>query len=424
MSALDDIAKIEDSIIAILLGYPDLVLSLPIDITLFDKRRLELTAIIKLTGRGIVADIFTVSDELKNNDLVYELGCLQKDLGVSRHNYSHLIKTLKAKVTDVRIYKTLSKSLKSIEKGQEATKVLGKLVSDALVLVTSNSERKHDFSSKEMMSAMIDKLEDIHDRDGKPLGVKTGISKLDDVLGSLHPSDMCIVGARPGVGKTAMGVTVMLNVAREGHKVGFISTEMSVDQIAFRASAQISNLNSRKYRKADFEEKEWPRITASVKQLSEMPIRICDKPVMKVSDVMLQCQAWKLDGGIDFIIIDYLTRIRPDQSSGSQHIDVGEIATQMKNIARDLNIPVMVLAQLNRQSSSRSDSNPRISDLRDSGVIEQEADSILLLHRDEDDNGIKHSLIIVGKNRHGECVEASVNFDEQVGRWWCEDNNF
>ena len=159
----------------------------------------------------------------------------------------------------------------------------------------------------------------------------------------------------------------------------------------------------------------------------------------KISEVIMQCRAWDMLARLDVIVIDYLTRIKPDKTANNQNLDVGEVVTAMKNMARHMNIPVIVLAQLNRESAKRANKKPTMADLRDSGIIEQEADCILLLHRDEERTEIvsrshsafwekpgvdevfypEQTLIIVEKNRHGEAgIDLMVNFDKKIMRWF------
>lgn len=427
MAVRDEIADLEDRILTVLMLEPSFATTEPLDLAWFTKRKAEVHAIIKLTGQGITPDIFTMADELANPNSAHELAVLIHNFYGVKENYSSYLASLKQKVRDLTIFEKLREGMREIAGGNEAAQVLGKLVTDSLSLLSEAHDRQYSFSAKDMMKAMVDKLETILDsNENGGLGVKTGISKLDRVLGALHPTDLCVVGARPGVGKTAFAITAMLNAARNGAKVGFISTEMSVDQIAFRIASQVSNLDSRKFRRAEFDDAEWSRVSAASTQTAHLPIRICDKPAMKISDIVMQCRAWELGGGLDLVIVDYLTRILPEKASVNRVQDVGEIVTQLKNLARDLKIPVMVLAQLNRNTANRADHEPRMSDLRDSGIIEQEADSILLLHRESSDDlkkDLKKDLIIVDKNRHGECVRALVHFDESTGRWFWDDED-
>lgn len=427
MAVRDEIDNLEQIVISCLLNAPELVLSQPLDLELFPRFKNVIHAMVRLSGRGVVVDIISVVDEMEamGAELVgiAFLGELQLHMPCSPKNYPIYLRKLRDKVNDLTVFESLREGMKVIAAGNPSNEVLGRLVSQSLRLFTDSAERQYSFKTKEMMQIMVDKLDEIYSQDSgnKSLGIMTGLSKLDDVLGGLHKSDMCIVGARPGQGKTSFGITVMINAAKKGLKVGFISTEMAVEQISFRVAAQVSGLDSKRFRRADFDDQEWARITSTLALTQNMDMRICDKPLMRISDVMMQCRAWDLDGGIDLVIVDYLTRIKPDTVTNNQNLDVGEIATQLKNLARDLKIPVIVLAQLNRNVANRADQKPRMSDLRDSGIIEQEADSILLLNRQEDESGNNYCSIIIDKNRHGECVEAVVNFEETTGKWWCDE---
>lgn len=294
--------------------------------------------------------------------------------------------------------------------------VISNLMQHTLKASASDSIN-HSKTIREAMSAFVDRLDEMYEaRDVGGIGLKTGITSLDKILGGMHPGDMSIVGARPGVGKTAFGLSVLLNLAKSGKKVGFISTEMSADQVILRITAANTGISGARLRDADLSDEDWPRLTSAVNRVVDLNFRICDKPAMTVADVMMQCKAWAIDGGVDFICIDYLTRVKPAKSSGNQTNDVGDVVTGMKNIARQLNIPIMVLAQLNRKVEDRKIKKPITADLRDSGVIEQEADSILLLYRDEDDEAAP-SEIRVQKNRHGECATAECYFNPETMQW-------
>jgi replicative DNA helicase len=213
---------------------------------------------------------------------------------------------------------------------------------------------------------------------------------------------------------------MLLHALRKGLRVGFFSSEMSVDQVMFRFSSQMAHIDTALYRRADFDEDQLTRLTSQAQVFSKFNIRVCDKTSVRVSEIALRSRAWAMDGGLDLIVVDYLQRIHPDKDSGNRNLDVGDIAVSLKNLARDLNVPVVALAQLNRGNMNRAEKKPRMSDIRDSGIVEQEADSILLLYR-SDENDIPYASVIVDKNRHGEAgVEAVVNFDARTMRWFCD----
>jgi replicative DNA helicase len=279
---------------------------------------------------------------------------------------------------------------------------------------TSTEGKAHNYTSKEAMTVFIDKLTEIHDaKDSGGIGLKTGINDLDNVLGGLQPSDMTIVGARPGVGKTAFAISILHSLAKKGKRVGFFSTEMAVFQVMGRLASLEGNIPAAKLRHADLDDLDFARLSNATNSITGMDFRICDKPAITVGELAMQARAWQADGGIDFIAVDYLTRLHPDKPSQNQVQDVGNIATALKNLARNLNIPVMVLAQLNRGSTNRADKTPVMSDLRDSGVIEQEADQIIMLYRPEEGA----AEVIVDKNRHGECGVVRCIFEPNTMHW-------
>lgn len=411
-----DNKQIEETVLGILLRTPSLLTTQPIEIEWFLTYRKVITGIMALASKGIEVDVLTVAEE--TGLALDKIAALQLETFGAKENYGHYLKELQKRHQALMIRNLLNKSLESLNNGEESEAVVSKFISETL------RDSRADDCTHDMDSALvkfIDHLELTFDsKDSGGIGLKTGIARLDNALGGMHPSDLVIVGARPGVGKTAFSTTVCLNIARLGKKVGFFSTEMSVIQLTSRMASIQAHIAAKKLRDADLSEQEYTRLTAASIALKNAYIKICDKPSIKASEIIHQSKLWQMNGGMDFIIVDYLTRIRSDNPSGNQNLDVGEIVTQMKNIARMLKIPVMVLAQLNRNSESRADRRPRCSDLRDSGIIEQEADQILLLHRpeyDPDNPDNAYSEIIVDKNRHGECGIVQCAFVQNLMKW-------
>jgi replicative DNA helicase len=292
------------------------------------------------------------------------------------------------------------------------------LIADA-IKISSAEGKSAVYNAKEAMSVFINRLDEIYEaRDTGGTGLKTGIATLDESMGGMHPSDMAIVGARPGVGKTAFAVSIMRNVAKQGKRVGFFSTEMSVFQVMSRFVSIESKINAHKLRQADLDELDFARITAATSAIMGFNLRICDKPAITIGELSMQARAWAADGGLDFIAVNYLTRLHPDKVGFNQNLDVGLIVTGLKNLARNLNVPVMVLAQLNRSGAQRKDKRPVMSDLRDSGIIEQEADQILMLYRPDEDSETEFPPeIVIEKNRHGECGIVRCEFEKSTMHW-------
>ena len=402
----------ERQVIGVLLMNPEKVLSEHIEARWFERHYRVIEAMIALAGKGITIDVFTVSKEMGGKGLS-SLIEIQKDSWASEKNYSMYLAKIKVDFEARVVVSSVKKALIELETGAKPSAVITSLIADSIKVSTAEG-KNYNYTAREAMTVFVDRLSEIYEaKDSDSLGLKTGIAGLDDVLGDMQPSDMMIVGARPGVGKTAFALSVLRNIAKTGKRAGFFSTEMSVFQVMGRLTSLESGLLASKLRKADLDDEDWPRLTAATQVIQGLSFRVCDKPAITVGEILMQSRAWAADGGIDFIAVDYLTRIQPDKPKENQTISVGEIATSLKNLARILNIPILVLAQLNRGSEKRADRTPVMADLRDSGVIEQEADQILMLYR-PDDGGAE---VIIEKNRHGECGVVRCVFEPTTMHW-------
>lgn len=404
----------EQAIVAIVLRSPDVFSKHDINAEWFSKWRGVIQAFFSLSAKGEEIDIFSIAEELKSTSVRDDLIHIVKNSHGAVGNLPKYIAGLRDMWRADALHCALESSMSCLAGGGSVDEVVSTLMQSTLKASTSETKR-HEFSMKDAMGIFLDRLEEtFEERDKGGIGLKTGLHDLDSMLGGMHPSDMIVVGARPGVGKTAFASTVLMNMAKSGVKVGFISTEMSASQVMLRFTAMDSGISGHRLRDASLGDSDWSLLTSTVNRLTNLPLRIYDKPNVTIADVSMQCKAWMIDGGLDFVVIDYLTRVKATKSSGNQVIDVGEVATGIKNIARQLNIPVMVLAQLNRAAAER---RPMMSDLRDSGVIEQEADQILMLYRDKD-NELAPAEILVEKNRHGESMaKIMCLFEKDTMRW-------
>lgn len=415
---------LEQIIVGIILRHPHLFVTIPLSSGWFDHFKKPIEAMFQLTEEGIEIGAYDVYEKLKEFSFIdgFSLDLIvdwQLNTYGAASSYGRYVEKLRMYFEDTGICSALETAANDINNGQKSTEVLSGMFSK--LNQTKTSSTNFNSSMEQVVELVVNKIEEVNDAKASGgLGLKTGINRLDEVLGGLHSSDLVVVGARPGVGKTAFGLTVMLNMARQGKRIGFFSTEMSSVQVGCRMVAMESGVNAMNIRDASLSEFEYRKIITATKELSDYPIRICDNPSISSGEIMSQSRAWAMDGGLDFIVVDYLTRIRVEKSSGNQNLDVGEIVTGMKNIARLINIPVMCLAQLNRQSTQRTDKRPYMSDLRDSGIIEQEADQILMLYRenlDDNQNDQKSAEIIVEKNRHGQCKNIISQFNPQIMKW-------
>ncbi len=291
-----------------------------------------------------------------------------------------------------------------------------------------------------------------YQRGGGMAGLSTGLADLDKQLGGLHPSDLLILAGRPSMGKTSLATNIAFNVAKaykkglktdgqegtvDGGVVGFFSLEMSAEQLAGRVLAEASEISSHKIRQGDMTEDEFRRFVEAAKTLEACPLFIDDTPALPISQLAARARRLKRTHGLDLLIVDYLQLCRG--TAENRVNEIAEISMGMKAIAKELQIPVIALSQLSRQVESRDDKRPQLSDLRESGSIEQDADVVLFVYRGEyykerekpDETNMEATQkwveemerlhgkaeVIVGKQRHGPIGTVELSFEAQFTRF-------
>lgn len=285
-------------------------------------------------------------------------------------------------------------------------------------------------------------------------GISTGLVDLDNRLGGLHPSDLLILAGRPSMGKTALVTNIAFNVARafkrgiktdgtegttDGGVVGFFSLEMSSDQLATRILSEASRVPSENLRRGNLTEEEFRRFVEAAKELERCPLYIDDTPALPINAVHARARRLKRQHGLDLLIVDYLQLLRPASAKDNRVNEVSEITQGLKAIAKELDIPVIALSQLSRQVENREDKRPQLSDLRESGSIEQDADSVMFVFREEyyrerekpSDDNVEAMMkwqedmsrlhgkaeIIIGKQRHGPIGTVELAFEGQFTKF-------
>lgn len=297
----------------------------------------------------------------------------------------------------------LGEFLASVNLSGDPDEAVGRLLGGLIEM--NRSDRVTSTTMRELMARMVVEIDCAAERAsrGESVGVPTGFHGVDRYLGGLHRSDLITVAARPAVGKTAWMLSVALNAARAGHKVGIVSAEMAALQLGSRALSGASGVASHKLRNGHFSDAELGAITQAMAKLAALPIRIMDPDRCRPSDVLMQAHVWAASG-LDLLAVDYLQLLSPDRRDPNRAREVGEMAKHLKSIAKALNIPVVTLAQLSRKCEERGDKRPMMADIRDSGEVEEASDQVLFLYRDcvynqsADPYGAE---IIIGKNRHG-----------------------
>ncbi|MDJ1017174.1 MAG: replicative DNA helicase [Paracoccaceae bacterium] len=307
-----------------------------------------------------------------------------------------------------------------------------------------------------------------YQRDGHLSGLATGLNDLDKILGGLHRSDLIILAGRPSMGKTSLATNIAFHIAksyRKGRKpdgaegavdggvVGFFSLEMSSEQLATRILADEASVSSELLRRGDFNEAQFRDVVEAAKTLEACPLYIDDTPALPIAQLAARARRLKREHGLDALVIDYLQLVRPTSSKDSRVNEVSEITQGLKAIAKELDIPVVALSQLSRQVEAREDKRPQLSDLRESGSIEQDADVVMFVFREEyykerekpgdhdteamakwqEEMANLHGLaeVIIGKQRHGPIGTVKLAFEGQFTRfgnlarsWQRDDDRF
>ncbi len=265
-----------------------------------------------------------------------------------------------------------------------------------LFTLAQAGEIKGDFRSfTNVLTGAVQMIETAFNKAGRVTGVPTGLSGLDEKLGGLQPSDLLILAGRPSMGKTALAVTIAANSAateapeaeRDRHQnyvVGVFSLEMSAEQLAMRLLSAEAQIPSDELRRGQIGEDDWPRVVRASQGLAERALYIDDTPALSIAALRTRARRLKRTTGLSLLVVDYLQLVRGTASNQSNRVqEIGEITQGLKAIAKELNVPVLALSQLSRAVESRDDKRPMLSDLRDSGTIEQDADVVMFVFREE-----------------------------------------
>ncbi len=266
-----------------------------------------------------------------------------------------------------------------------------------------------------------DRIEYLHAHQGEPLGVPTGFIDIDRLLGGMQRSDFIIVAARPSVGKTSLCLSFARNAARHGMHVAIFSLEMSGEQIVQRIVSAETGIDTQRLRMGDLRDDEWPLFVQATGKLAELPIYIDDTP--SISALQLRTKARRLhsEHGLDLVLVDYLQLMTGDIRSENRVQEVSYISRSLKAVARELDLPVVAASQLSRAVEQRTDKKPVLADLRDSGSLEQDADVVMFIYRDElyhPETEQQHIAdIIVSKHRNGPTGTVQLFFRNRLAQF-------
>ena len=395
-----------------------------------DANRVIYQAILDLYETGSPADLITLTDELSRRGKLDEIGGVsyvsslanQVPTSANVDYYGHIVE--RAAILR-RLIHAAGQIAAVAYNEPDATVALDE--AEKLVFNVSQRYTRNDFDHiSETLREYIDKLDSLHEQRGSIVGVATGFSDLDKMTGGLQKSDLIILAARPSVGKTALSLSLAHNTAlKHGHGVAIFSLEMSKEQLVARLLSMDAAVDQQRLRTGYIDDDEWERISESVGRLSEAPIYIDDTPGITLVEMRSKARRLMMEHGFDLLVVDYLQLMQGASSArgGRENRvqEISDISRGLKGLARELNVPVLALSQLSRAVESRTEKRPQLSDLRESGSIEQDADVVMFIYRDEvynpDTDRKNIADIIVAKHRNGPVGQVSLYFQAAQTRY-------
>lgn len=369
-------------------------------------------AIVNLYNRSEPIDIVTVKDELTSMGLFDKVGGLEylvmlPDKVPTTANVEKYINIVEEKATLRALIKTANEI---IELGYDQTEDVEDIMESSekkiFDIIQKNNQKSYT-PIKDVLIESFTKLEELYNQKTRITGVPTGFIELDYKTAGLHGSDLVLIAARPAMGKTAFALNIAANAAlRANTPVAIFNLEMSKDQLVDRILCMEAMVDSNKVRTGKLEEDDWAKLAGVVGPLSDSNIYIDDTPGISIMEIRTKCRKLKMEKNIGLIVIDYIQLIQGSgKKNASREQEISEISRSLKILAKELNVPVIALSQLSRAVEQRPDHRPMLSDLRESGAIEQDADIVMFLYRDDyynkDSEEKDISEVIIAKHRGG-----------------------
>ncbi|NLY67163.1 MAG: replicative DNA helicase [Tissierellia bacterium] len=368
-------------------------------------------AIVSLFNRDEPVDIITLSEELKKRGTLENVGGVTylTDLtgGVlTTTNVKYYCDIVKEKAILRRLIESCDNI---IAKSYEDTEDVNSIIEEAeksIFDITQGRIDKGFAPLKDVLLESFSKMEEMAAREGELTGLTTGFIDIDNKLSGLQKSDLILLAARPSMGKTALGINIATNAAlKAGASVAVFSLEMSKEQLVQRIISSVSHVNLQKIISGNLNEDEWLQIIDSMGPLSQAKIYIDDTAGISLTEMKAKSRRLKIERGLDLVLIDYLQLMQIDGRAENRQQEISAISRGLKALAKELDCPVIALSQLSRAPELRSDHRPVLSDLRESGAIEQDADVVMFLYRDEyynkDTDKKNIGEVIIAKHRNG-----------------------
>ena len=393
--------------------------------------RLIFRTIEQLAEKQIPFDVITISEALESvgelddaGGLSY-LGLLAKDTPSAANivTYANIVRDRSVLRQLIHVGTEISDSAFNTE-GRETADLLENAEREVFKIAEQRQRGQGGFTPiKSLLAKAVDKIEIMFGQEGSITGASTGFTELDRLTSGLQPADLIIVAGRPSMGKTTIAMNMAENIAIQSNKpVAVFSMEMPGDSLAMRMMSSLGRIDQHKVRTGKLEDDDWPRLTSAMSLLAETKLFIDDTPALTPTEVRSRARRLTREHGqLGLIVLDYLQLMQSPSSGDNRVQQISDISRSLKALAKELNVPVVALSQLNRNLEQRPNKRPVMSDLRESGAIEQDADLIVFVYRDEvyhedsPDKGIAE--IIIGKQRNGPLGVVRLTFLGQYTRF-------
>jgi replicative DNA helicase len=392
--------------------------------------RLIFRAIRDLAEKSSPLDVITLSEWLGQQQSLDEVGGLAYLVLLAKNTpsaaniraYADIVRERSVLRQLIRVGTEIADSAFQPE-GQDSKTLLDEAEKRVFQIAEQVLRNRRGFRAiNELLVKAVDRIDALFQQDNPITGVATGFADLDDRTAGLQPSDLIIIAGRPSMGKTTMAMNIAEHAAiKHQIPVAIFSMEMPGEQLAMRMMSSLGRIDQHRVRTGKLEDDDWPRLTSAVSILADAPIFVDDTPALTPGELRARCRRLKRERGLGLVVIDYLQLMQIPGIKENRAIEISEVSRSLKALAKELDVPVIALSQLNRSLEQRPDKRPRMADLRESGALEQDADVIVFIYRDEvynpesQDKGIAE--IIIAKQRNGPTGTVRLTFLGQYTRF-------
>jgi replicative DNA helicase len=395
-----------------------------------DAHRRIFEKIVSLTDRGQPVDLVTLTDELTRSSEIDEVGgpayISALTDGVPRSaNVEYYARIVKEKSTLRRLITSANEVLSRAYDAEEDADLQLDEAERSIFQIADDRMRSGFVPLGHLVDSSYTTLEKLQEQRGLITGVPSGFRDLDEMTSGFQPADLVIIAARPSMGKTSFVMNIALNAAHAGKSVGVFSLEMSKEQLFLRILTSEARVDAHRFRGGYLGEQDYDRIASSLSQLHELKVFIDDTPSAGILEMRAKSRRLKMEHGLDLLVIDYLQLMQGRGRFESRQQELASISRALKILAKELSIPILALSQLSRASETRTDHRPQLSDLRESGALEQDADVVLFIFREEmygppeerNPDSENTAKIIIGKQRNGPIGDVDLAFLKQYTRF-------